>query len=36
MKTAPAKRGLREGTKLKREGQRIIEQNKRLKREWGF
>ena len=36
MKTAPAKKGLREGTKLRREGQRIIEQNKRLKREWGF
>ena len=36
MKTAPAKKGFREGTKLRREGQRIIDQNKRIKREWGF
>jgi hypothetical protein len=36
IKTAPAKKGFREGTKLRREGQRIIDQNKRIKREWGF
>ena len=36
MKTAPTKKSFRDGTKLRREGQRIIEHNKRIKREWGF
>ena len=36
IRTAPAKKGLREGTKLRREGQRIIDQNKKLKKDWGF
>ena len=30
------KRPLRDGTKLRREGQRIIDYNKRIKRDWGF
>ena len=36
MKTTPSKTSLRFGTKLRREGQRIIDLNKRIKREWGF
>ena len=34
--TKVAKVSLRDGTKLRQEGQRIINHNKRIKREWGF
>ena len=34
--TKVAKRSLRDGTKLRQEGQRIIDYNKRIKRDWGF
>jgi len=34
--TKVTKRSLRDGTKLRREGQRIVDHNKTIKREWGF
>jgi hypothetical protein len=36
IRTQATKTSLREGTKLRREGDRIIEYQKQLKRDWGF
>ena len=36
MKTAPAKKGLRDGTKLRREGNRIIDYKKKAMKDMGF
>ena len=36
MKTAPAKKGLRDGTKLRREGDRIIDYKKKAMKDMGF